>query len=145
MRSGRLIPGILSIFVMLSMLSACTAGPADIDSDSSPGSPVTFARYFFSASGIAGVLEVSSSPASICYSTQSYPARPISFTRGSSGGGSEGRVEVSYTPDNNGFCDKTEPALAAALLSDPSGYQIRWRPRPGDPIEFSGFSTQVGT
>ena len=144
MRSGRLIPGILSILVLLSMLSACT-GP-DVASDPSPGPPITFARYFFSASGIGGVLEVSSSPTSICYSTQSNAPRPISITRAASGGGGlEETVEVSYTPDNNGFCDRTEPTLVAALLSDPSGYQIHWRPRPGESIAISAFSTQVGT
>ena len=121
---------------MLSILSACT-GP----DDPSPGPPITYARYFFSASGIGGLLEVSSSLTSICYSTQTNSPRP----RAASGGGLEEPVEVSYTPDSNVFCDRTEPTLAAALLFDPSGYQVLWRPRPAGPMEFSALSTQVGS
>jgi hypothetical protein len=133
MRTGRARWGVASALVLSSALSACTGPPANPS--------ITFARYFFSASGIRGVLEVSSSPTSICYSTQSYPTRPISIIPGPSSG-VLADAEVSYAPRDNDFCDKTvRPALAAALLADPSGYQVRWRPRPGGPTELSSFTS----
>ncbi len=114
--------------------------PSPMGSTSSPST--TIARYFFSASGIGGVLEVSSSPASICYETQSYPARPISIVTGPSSQVLP-HAEVSYAPDNNNFCDRTvKPTLAAALLADPSGYQVRWRPQPNGPTAFSSFAPE---
>jgi hypothetical protein len=139
MRTGRRRWGVASALVLSSALSACTGPPAAVPSSSSNPS-ITFARYFFSASGIRGVLEVSSSPTTICYSTQSYPPRPISIIPVPS---SEvlAHAEVSYAPRENDFCDKTvRPAFAAALLADPSGYQVRWRPRPGGPTALSLFT-----
>lgn len=100
---------------------------------------ITINRYFFSASGIGGVLEVSSSPPSICYSTQSYPARPIEIVPGPSST-AIAHAEVSYAPRNNDFCDRTVSlTLAADLLANPSGYQVRWHPLPGGPTAFSSF------
>lgn len=72
-----------------------------------------------------GVFEVSSSPLSICYSTQSFPDRPISILARPSSG-VLAQAEVSYAPRNNDFCDRrVSPNLAAALIADPSGYQVR--------------------
>jgi hypothetical protein len=115
---------------------------AAVEPKRSSSSTVTFARYFFSASGLGGVLEVGSSPPSICYSTQSYPARPISIISEPSSG-VPAHVEVSYAPRDNDFCDSTvRPALAAGLLADPSAYQVRWRPRHGGPTMLSSFTVE---
>jgi hypothetical protein len=115
---------------------------APVEPKRSSSSTVTIARYFFSAPGLRGVLEVGSSPPSICYSTQSYPARPISIISEPSSG-VPAHVEVSYAPRNNDFCDSTvRPALAAGLLADPSAYQVRWRPRHGGPTMLSSFTVE---
>lgn len=101
-----------------------------------------FARYFFSASEIVGVLEVSQSPPSICYSTQSSPARPISIilSRPVSGPPPGAPAGVSYAPSGNDFCDRTvDPALAEALIVDPSAYLISWRPEDGHPAVSSSL------
>lgn len=133
--------GIASALFLSLVLSACTGPPAAVPSSSTPSPSTTFARYFFSASGIRGVLEVSSSPPSICYSTQSYPARPIDIIPGPSSF-VFAHAEVSYAPRNNDFCDRTvRPAVVAALLAHPSAYQVRWRPRSGGPTAFSSFTT----
>jgi hypothetical protein len=115
---------------------------APVEPKRSSSSTVTIARYFFSASGLRGVLEVGSSPPSICYSTQSYPARPISIISEPSSG-VPAHVEVSYAPRNNDFCDSTvRPALAAGLLADPSAYLVRWRPRHDGPTMLSSFTVE---
>ena len=141
MRTRRTIWGIGPALALSVMLSACTGRPAVVPSSSASSPSITFARYFFSASGIRGVLEVSSSPPSICYSTQSFPARPISIIPGPSSG-VFAHAEVSYVPVNGDFCDRAvRPALAAALLAEPSGYQVSWRPRPAGPTAFSSFTS----
>ncbi len=128
-----------SALLLASLLSACTGSPEAVPKDSISSPSITIARYFFSASGIGGVIEISSSPVSICYETQSYPARPISIVPRAS---SEVQTEVSYAPRNANFCDRTvKPALAAALVADPSGYQVRWRPRSNGPTAFSSFAS----
>jgi hypothetical protein len=147
MRIGTARWEIASALVLFSMLFGCTGPPDATPSDSTSSQSVTFARYFFSALGTQGVLEVSSSPPSICYSTQSSPARPISIVPSGVMGPSPGVVnqaEVSYVPRTNDFCDRdVDPALAAALITHPSGYQVRWRPGPGAPTASSSF-TPVG-
>lgn len=133
--------GVASALFLSSMLSACTGPPEAVPSSSTPSPSITFARYFFSASGIGGVLEVSSSPPSICYSTQSNPARPIDIIPGPSSTG-RADAEVSYAPRKNDFCDRAvRPTLAADLLADPSGYQVRWAPLRGGPKAISSFTT----
>lgn len=125
---------------IVSLLAACTglhpAPPSPSIQESDP-----FARYFFSASEMVGVLEVSQSPPSICYSTQSSPARPISIIPSRFvSGPPPGMPTVSYTPRGNDFCDTTvDPALADALILDPSGYLIRWRPEAGAPAVSSSL------
>jgi hypothetical protein len=124
--------------VIGSVLAACTSlQPAP--SSSPIQEPDPFARYFFSASEMVGVLEVSQSPPSICYSTQSSPARPISIIPSRFvSGPPPGAPTVSYTPRGNDFCARTvDPALAEALIFDPSGYLIRWRPEDGAPAVSS--------
>jgi hypothetical protein len=133
--------GIGAALTLSVILSACTGSHEAVPSSSPSRPSITFARYFFSASGIGGVLEVSSSPPSICYWTQSYPARPISIIPTPSSG-VLARAEVSYVPRHSDFCDRTvRPALAGALLAEPSGYQVRWRPRPGGSTAFSSFTS----
>lgn len=142
MRTGGTRLKIASALLLFLMLSACTGTPVAVPTSSTSSPSVTFARYFFSASGIRGVLELSSSPPSICYSTQSYPARPIDIIPGPSSV-TLPHAEVSYVPRNNDFCDRTvSRTLAADLLADPSGYQVRWRPRPGGPTAFSSFTAE---
>jgi hypothetical protein len=90
-----------------------------------------YARYYFVASTDTGVLEVWTHPATICYSTQSYPARPIELLRVKSGGASE-RV-VSYEPPRGQFCDrKMSEELAAPLITKPSAFTVRWSPQAGE-------------
>src|SRR5215207_3725097 len=62
----------ISAIVMVSVLAACT-GPHPAPASRPIPESDPFARYFFSASEVVGVLEVSQSPPSICYSTQSSP------------------------------------------------------------------------
>jgi hypothetical protein len=138
-RTGATRWAIASALFVPTMLFACTGPHVAVPTRSTSSPSVTFARYFFLASGIEGVLEVSSAPPSICYSTQSYPARPIAIIREPSPD-LLAHAEVSYAPHNNDFCDRAvQVALAAALVADPSGYQVRWRPRPGGPTAFSSL------
>jgi hypothetical protein len=138
-RTGGTRWAIASALFVSTMLFACTGPPVAVPTSSTSSPSITFARYFFSASRIRGVLEVSSAPPSICYSTQSYPARPIAIVPKPSPD-LVARAEVSYAPGNNDFCDKAVRAsLAAALLTDPSGYQVRWHPRRGGPTAFSSL------
>jgi hypothetical protein len=132
--------GIGTVVVALSVIVACTGAPTP---PSPSQTPASFARYFFSASRVVGVLEVSQSPPSICYSTQSSPARPISiiparFVSEPPPGAPAG---VSYAPRGNDFCDRTvEFALVEALIADSSGYLIRWRPEAGASAVSSSLS-----
>jgi hypothetical protein len=148
MRSSRTRLGIGTALTVL-WLSSCTGPPVEVPSSSSLVPPVTFARYFFSGSGIRGVLEVSQMPPSICYSTQSNPIRPISIIRWSDkmvgpSPGVESYAEVSYAPRTNDFCDrKARPALVAAMIANPSEHVVRWRPSDGSPIAVSPL-TPVG-
>jgi hypothetical protein len=121
--------------VIVAALVACTGAPPAPPS-SPTRAPDPFARYLFSAPKMVGVLEVSQSPPSVCYSTQSSPARPISIilSRPVSGPPPGVPAGVSYTPRRNEFCDRAvEPDLAAALIAEPSLYVIRWRPEDGAP------------
>ena len=135
-------------------LSACTAPPRNSVSEPASSAPqysysgfgsrnpFTVARYFFSASGVGGVLEVSTAPPSICYETQSAPIRPIKIQVHSEG--MIGRVEESYAPQGNRFCDRSvRSALAADMILDPSGYRVVWSPHPGGPVAFSPFTVQA--
>ena len=113
-------------FVLLAALVACSPTPTE----------TSFARYYFDAPEARGVLEVTKSPPSICYSTQSNPARPISIVRGSL---AESPTAASFVPRENDFCGTVSPALAAGLLAEPSEYSVRWSPLTGEPIAVSSL------
>lgn len=112
--------------VLLAALAACSPTPTQ----------ASFARYYFEAPEARGVLEVTESPPSICYSTQSYPARPISIVRGSL---AESPTAASFAPRVNDFCSVVTPNLAAGLLAEPSEYSVRWRPLAGETTAVSSF------
>lgn len=112
--------------ILLAALSACSPTPMQ----------ASFARYYFQAPEARGVLEVTASPPSICYSTQSSPARPISIVRSSL---AESPTAASFAPAVNDFCSMVTPNLAAGLLAEPSVYSVRWRPLSGEAIAVSSF------
>lgn len=134
--------------VAMSLLALVSCTGPEVHSKR-PSSNAPFARYFFSASGIQGVLEVSKSPPSVCYSTQSQPARPISIVPESLGLADRSpRVEsgatASFAPKDNDFCGTVSPALAAGLLANSSGYLVRWRPSPDGPTASSSITPVWG-
>jgi hypothetical protein len=93
---------------------------------------VPYARYYFIEPTDTGVFEVWASPATVCYSTQSYPGRPIDLI--AKANGRSNRV-ASYEPQRTGYCDRAvEEETAAALLSDPSSFVIKWSPQAGEPV-----------
>jgi hypothetical protein len=98
---------------------------------STSGAARPFERFFFSASGVRGVLEVQTSPPSICYDTQSFPARPIEILLLPP---VEGRVTAvaSYSPPRAEYCDRSvSEAITRDIIDNPSRYAISWRPDPG--------------
>lgn len=108
-----------------------------------PSSPPSVApgaaRFFFTAPSDRGVFEVTTSPPSICYSTQSFPARPIRIQ--ALPPQSISHVEGVYRPDGASFCDRSiSAALANDIIADPSGYRIVWHPQVGDPLTFTPLS-----
>jgi hypothetical protein len=122
-------------FILLVALLACSAAPTE----------TSFARYSFDAPEARGVLEVTKSPPSLCYSTQSNPARPISIIGRDSlqavppYPGVTLQPAASFVPHENDFCGTVTPELAASLLAEPSRYLVRWRPLDGEPIAESSF------
>lgn len=112
--------------ILLAALAACSPMPTQ----------VSFARYYFEAPEARGVLEVTESPPSICYSTQSYPARPISIVRGPL---AESPTAASFAPRVNDFCSMVNSNLAAGLLAEPLEYSVRWRPHTGETTVVSSF------
>ena len=122
-------------FILLVALAACTPTPTE----------TSFARYHFDAPQSRGVLEVTKSPPSLCYSTQSNPARPISIIDRDSllavppYPGMTFPPAASFAPKENDFCGTVKPELAADLLAEPSGFLVRWRPLAGEPIAESSL------
>ena len=100
----------------------------------------TFQRFFFEARGIGGVLEVATSPPSVCYSTQSSPRRPIDVITRSGG------VVLSVATDADArpfFCDRAVDAqLAKDLIDHAADFRIRWKPDPAGPWEVSTLTAQ---
>lgn len=125
MRAQRARWRIGTSFIVLIAL-ACSRTPTE----------TSFARYSFEAPEARGVLEVTKSPPTICYSTQSNPARPISIVQGSL---AESPTVASFAPGENDFCGTITPKLAAGLLAEPSEYSVRWSPLAGEPIADSSF------
>jgi hypothetical protein len=135
MRARRARWRIGTSFILLIALAACSRTPTE----------TSFARYSFEAREARGVLEVTKSPPSICYSTQSNPARPITIIVRDSllvVGPYPGVTippAASFAPRENDFCGTVSPDLAAGLLAEPSGYLVRWHPLAGEPIAESSF------
>jgi hypothetical protein len=135
MRAQRTRWGIGTSVILLVALAACTPTPT----------VTPFARYYFDAPKARGVLEVTKSPPSLCYSTQSNPARPISIIGRDSllavppYPGGTFPPAASFAPKENDFCGTVTPELAAGLLGEPSEYLVRWRPLAGEPIAESSF------
>ena len=99
------------------------------------------ARLFFTAPSDTGVLEVTTSPPSICYSTQSFPARPIHIQ--AQPPQSVGQVVGAYRPDGATYCDRSiRASLAADIIAEPSGYLIVWHPQAGEPITSTPLTPQ---
>jgi hypothetical protein len=91
-----------------------------------------YARYFFAEAHDAGVFEVSSTPPSICYSTQSYPARPITLVLRD---GAAWVPVATYEPQRGTYCDDAIASeVARSLLEDPSAFRVMWAPQAGDAI-----------
>jgi hypothetical protein len=125
MRQKYLHRSVASFVGMVTILVACTSSP-----NPSPSPTAAYARYYFIAARDTGVFEVTTAPPSVCYSTQSDPARPIALIEESSG-----RAVVSYRPSRVQYCDRqVSTELAAHLIADPSAFIIRWSPQAGLPV-----------
>jgi hypothetical protein len=115
------------VLVWITFVS-CTSSPKP-----EPTATPAFARYFFVAPADRGVLEVATGPASICYSTQSYPARPISIVFSKDDGAS--RPVATYKPEAGTFCDRQISAeVASRLFEDPAAFVVRWSPQVGERV-----------
>lgn len=69
-------------------------------------------------------------PPSICYETQSFPARPIEIVSNPAEG--PVRVVASYSPPRGTYCDPSvSEAVTRDIIDNPSAYSISWRPDPG--------------
>lgn len=114
-------------------LTSCTSSPVR-----PPTSNAGYARYYFVAPRDTGVFEVTAKPPTLCYSTQSYPARAIALIDESSGGAA---VVATYRPSRVQYCDRNvSPELAARLIADPSAFVVRWSPQPGQPAVETHFT-----
>jgi hypothetical protein len=114
------------VLVLITLVS-CTSAPKP-----EPSATRAFERYFFDAPHDRGVLEVSTAPASICYETQSYPARPISIVSKNDGAS---RPVATYKPKAGTFCDRQVSAeVASRLIEDPTAFLVRWSPQVGEPV-----------
>ncbi len=120
----RHLPRALVSFLGIVTLASCTSSPP------SPTANAGYARYYFVAPHDTGVFEVTAKPPTVCYSTQSYPARPITLVDAPSG-----RAVASYGPLRVQHCDrKVTTELAALLISDPSAFIVKWSPQAGQPV-----------
>jgi hypothetical protein len=116
----------LAFVLVLITLVSCTSSPKP-----EPTTTRAFARYFFVAPTDRGVLEVATGPASICYETQSYPARPISIVSKDDGASRP----ATYKPKAGTFCDRQVSAeVASRLIEDPAAFLVRWSPQVGEPV-----------
>jgi hypothetical protein len=115
--------------VLLIAVASCTSAPRP-GPTTEPTGP--YARYYIVAPNDAGVFEVWADPATICYSTQSYPARPIILVARLNG---MSRQVASYQPHRVQYCDRhVSEEIAASLIADPSSFTIRWSPQSGEPV-----------
>lgn len=126
--------------ILLTALAPCTSSGSLSPSDEAT---VQYARYYFIEPTDTGVLEVWARPGTVCYSTQSYPARPIDLIVRANG--ASNRV-ASYEPPRVQYCDRAvEKEVAAALISDPSSFVIRWAPQAGAPIVMTPLTPTSST
>ena len=85
---------------------------------------------------------MSAAPPSICYSTQSFPARPIKIITNSPRG--PVAVVASYAPLRGTYCTwSVSPAFARDIIDRPSDYAISWQPVTGGSSEISPLTHQV--
>ncbi len=125
--------------VLLTALASCTSSASLSPSDEA----IPYARYYFIEPTDTGVLEVWAGPAIVCYSTQSYPARPIDLI--AKADGASNRV-ASYEPSRTEYCDRAvDEEVAAALLSDPTSFVIRWSPQAGGPVVMTPLTPTSST
>jgi hypothetical protein len=126
--------------VLLAPLASCTSSASPNPSDEPS---VQYARYYFIAPSDTGVLEVWARPSTICYSTQSYPARPIDLI--AKANGASNRV-ASYEPPRVQYCDRAvDDEVAAALISDSSSFVIRWSPQAGESVVMTPLTPTSST
>lgn len=126
--------------VLLTALASCTSSVSVSPSDEATAQ---YARYYFIEHTNTGVLEVWARPATVCYSTQSYPARPIDLI--AKANGASNRV-ASYEPPRVQYCDRAvDEEVAAALISDPSSFVIRWSPQAGEPVVMTPLTPTSST
>lgn len=126
-----LLRGCLAVLAVALTLVACVRSePAASD----------FARFFFSADRVNGVLEVQTSPPSICYD----PVGRLSIVRNPQ----QSRMPVlaSFSPQNDlsDFCDSIDPMIARGIIDHPDSYAVRWQPTPGG-AEVVSLLTPQGT
>ena len=115
--------------IFLAAIASCTSGPpSEVTGREAAG----YARYYFVAPTDTGVLEVWTEPATICYSTQSSPARPVDLLATING---TPQNVASYHPPTIEHCDRrVNQDVATALVADPFLFAIRWSPQPGEPL-----------
>lgn len=117
------------------MLAACilallVVGCTSRAPEPMPTSARHFARFFFAEPSGVGVLEVDTARPSLCYSTHTFPARPIAIVKKE-----HERVEVSYAPRRTRSCDRSvNVTLVRELLTHPGSLVVRWSPTPGDVV-----------
>ena len=120
-RAYVLVAGMLALWVV-----GCTSSAPE----PRPSSVRHFARYFFAEPSGVGVLEVDTARPSLCYSTQSFPARPIAIVEKE-----HERVVVPYAPRRTQYCDRSvDVTLAQELLEHPGSLVVRWSPTPSDVV-----------
>ena len=130
--------------IVMTALVSCTTSPSPSPTPKPTTAP--FARYFFIAPDDTGVLEVAAHPASICYSTQSYPARPIMIVQSTSlpfdFDTEVSRPVATYRPETGTFCDRqVSEEVAARLIADPSSFAVRWSPQANEPVVATLLTT----
>lgn len=107
---------------------------------SSTSASSAFRRFFFSTPFYNAVLEVGTSPPSICYSTGGSPL-PIRIQTEPAPG--VWNTVVAYAPPKGSsvdFCDRSvSPALAADIIARPWAYSIAWRDRAGGQVAHSSL------
>ncbi len=125
--------------VVVLALASCTSSPSP--ALNAKTTTAAYARYFFVAPNDTGVLEVTANPPTICYSTQSYPARPIIIVTKDQG---TSRPVATYQPERGTFCDRhVSDEVAAGLIATPSSFAVRWSPQAGQSVIETALAAVV--